>query len=117
MGLHEVVERDADDRRGYAAEHDLAPQGPGAAAPLGALRRGERVQLMEEQHADGEDGAQLDDDLEHVPELLGHVQLDELVHQDEMAGRGDGQPLGDALDDAQERGFQQLDDVHGTRLS
>ena len=112
MLLHEVVERDTDNRRGQAAHDYLAPQIPGGTALLSRLAKAERQQVTYEQHAYGENGAELDDDEKHVPEFLGDVQLDELVHQDHVTRRRDGQPLRDALDQAKEGGFEQLDNIH-----
>ena len=105
MLLHPVVERQADCRGGNAAKHNLAPQHPGVAAALLALAGRERIELMEEQHADGQNGAELNHDQEHVPERLAHVHLDELVHQDHVTGRRNRQPFGDALDQAHEGRF------------
>ena len=50
-------------------------------------------------------GTQLNDNEEHVPELLGDIELDELVDENHVARRGHRQPLGDALDEAKERRF------------
>ena len=105
MLLHPVVERQTDRRRRNAAEHNLAPQHPGVATALLALAGRERIELMEEQHTDGQNGAELNHDQEHIPERLAHVHLDELVHQDHVTGRRDGQPFGDALDQAHEGRF------------
>ena len=105
MLLHPVVERQADRRRRNAAEHDLAPQHPRVATALLALAGRKRVELVEKQHADSQNGAELNHDQEHIPERLAHVHLDELVHQDHVTGRRDGQPFGDALDQAHEGRF------------
>ena len=105
MLLHPVVERQADRRRRNATEHNLAPQHPGVATALLALAGRERVELVEKQHADGQNGAELNHDQEHIPERLAHVHLDELVHQDHVTRRRNGQPFGDALDQAHEGRF------------
>ena len=105
MLLHPVVERQADRRRRNATEHNLAPQHPGVATALLALAGRERIELMEEQHTDGQNGAELNHDQEHIPERLAHVHLDELVHQDHVTGRRNRQPFGDALDQAHEDRF------------
>ena len=105
MLLHPVVERQADRRRRNAAEHDLAPQHPGVATALLALAGRKRVKVVEEQDADGQNGAELNNDQEHIPERLAHVHLDELVHQDHVTRRRNGQPFGDALDQAHEGRF------------
>ena len=103
--LHEVVQRNADNRRRQAAHDDLAPQTPGVAALLARLAKPKRQQVTDEQHAHGQDRAKLNHHEEHVPELFGHVELDELVHQDHVAGRRDGQPFRNALHNAKEYGL------------
>ena len=105
MLLHPVVERQADRRSGNTAEHNLAPQHPCVATALLALAGRERVEVVEEQHTDGQYGAKLNHDQEHVPERLAHVHLDELVYQDHVARRRNGQPFGNALDQAHEGRF------------
>ena len=47
-----------------------------------------------------EHGAGLDDDLEDVPALV--VRAEQVAGEDEVAGRGDRQELGQALDDAED---------------
>ena len=105
MLLHPVVERQTDCSGRNAAEHNLAPQHPGVAAAFLALAGRKRVKVVEEQDADGQNGAKLDHDQEHIPERLAHVHLDELVHQDHVTGRRNRQPFGDALDQAHEGRF------------
>ena len=105
MLLHEVVERKTDEGSGNASQDDLAPQAPRGGAPLRSLARRERVEVVEVHHDDGQNGTQLNDNEEHVPELLGDVELDELVDENHVARRGHRQPLGDALDEAKERRF------------
>ena len=105
MLLHPVVKRQTDRRGGNATEHNLAPQHPGVATALLALAGRKRVEVVEEQDADGQNGAKLNHDQEHIPERLAHVHLDELIHQDHVTGRGNRQPFGDALDQAHEGRF------------
>ena len=45
-----------------------------------------------------------------IRDSVGHLQLHEFVHENHVAGGRDGQPLGDALDDADEKRFQCFDD-------
>ena len=71
----------------------------------------EWIELVEEVHAHRQDGAQLDNDLEHAPELFCHVQADEFINENHVTRRRDGQPLGDALDQTEKRRFEQLDDI------
>ena len=105
MLLHPVVERQADRRGGNTAEHDLAPQHPRIATTILSLAGRERIELVEEQHADGQNGAKLNHNQEHIPERLAHVHLDELVHQDHVTRRRNRQPFGNALDQAHEGRF------------
>ena len=105
MLFHPVVERQTDRRGGNAAEHNLAPQHPGVATALLALAGRKRVKVVEEQDADGQNGAKLNHDQKHIPERLAHVHLDELVHQDHVTRRRNGQPFGDALDQTHESRF------------
>ena len=111
MLLHEVVEQDANHRCRNARNDDLAPQRPGGATTLRAFARAKRIELVEEVHAHRQDGAQLDNDLEHAPELFRHVQADEFINENHVTRRRDGQPLGDALDQTEKRRFEQLDDI------
>ena len=111
MLLHKVIQRDSDNRGGDASQHDLAPQAPGSAPSIFSLFGRERVELMEEQQADGKNRTKLDDHQKHVPEFFGHVELDELVHQNHVTGGRNGQPFGDALNQAKERGLEKFDDV------
>ena len=103
MLLHPIVQRDADDGGGQAGHDDLGPQAPGAALLLGGFRAREGIELVEEEHAHRQDRAKLDHDQEHVPEVARDVKRHELVEQQHVAGRGDGQPFGDALHEAKER--------------
>ena len=60
---------------------------------------------MEKQHQHGQNGAQLDHIAVHIHKLGGDIQFDKFIHQDEMAGGADGQPLGDAFHHAKEEGL------------
>ena len=116
--LHEVVEGQPDHSGGDHAHEDLSPGVPGLRALGAVLVAGPGVELVEVEHTDSKDGAELHHNEEHVPKRLGDVELDELVDQDHMAGRGDGQPLGHAFYQPDEGRFQQLDkEIHGRRSS
>ena len=104
--LEPVVQR-ADDQHGQGGGHHLEPELPDFR--LGrhpAVPDAEGPELVPEQHHHRKDGTQLDDHAEHGHELFAGVEMDELFHQDHMAGGRDGQPLGDALHDAHQDGFQ-----------
>ena len=53
--------------------------------------------------------AQLDHHHEHLAEALADVEVYDLIHQYHVAGAADGQPFGDALDDAQDNILAALD--------
>ena len=61
---------------------------------------------MEIEQDDRHDSAQLDDHEEEREELIAHVELHEFIDQDHVARRRDGEPFGDAFDDADEEGFE-----------
>jgi hypothetical protein len=54
---------------------------------------------------DRQDRAELNDDVERRPFV--RVEPEQVGGEDQMAGRGDGQEFGDALDDAEDQGEQQ----------
>lgn len=55
---------------------------------------------MEVQREHGQDGADLDDHQKQRKKLRGNLELHEIIDENHMARRRDGQPFGDALDDA-----------------
>ena len=101
MGVHPVVQQQADHRRRHHRGNDLEPELPGLFFALRALFGGEGVQLMEKQDNDRQDRPHLDYHLEHLHEGVGHVQLHKLVQQDQMARRGYRQPFRDSLHNAE----------------
>jgi hypothetical protein len=64
------------------------------------------------QHHDREDRAELDEHVEHRP--LRGVVAEQLGGEDQVAGRGDGHELGQALDDAEQDGGE--GQSHGPRV-
>jgi hypothetical protein len=72
-------------------------------------------EFLPEEDDDGEDGADLDEDVEVGGELFGdefaHVDLGEL----EVPGGGNREELGDAFDDAEENGFDEVFHERGYR--
>ena len=54
----------------------------------------------------GDDGAELDDGGERRDRLVVDVQVEQLLGDGEVAGAGDGQELGEALDPAQDRSLE-----------
>ena len=70
------------------------------------MAQAEGPELIPEQHHHSQNGTQLDDHAEHGHKLLAGVELDHLLHQDHVTGGRDGQPLGNALHNAHQDGFQ-----------
>ena len=100
---------DAHQTGGNDGHADLEPQAPGHHFLLFILILGKRIEFMEEQHDDCQDGTQLDHHIEHGLEFLAAAQENELVQQDDVTGRGDRQPFGDAFHNAEEDRFQDFD--------
>jgi hypothetical protein len=61
-----------------------------------------------------QNGARLDDNLEQLAALV--VEVEQIAGEDQVAGRGDRQEFGHALDDAENQGFEQEERIH-KRLS
>lgn len=103
-----VIKQQAHDSSGNGADDDLRPDVPRSALLLRVLARRKRVELVEEQQDDGEDGAELNNDQKRAVERLRHLELDEFVQKHHVTRRGDGQPFGDALDDTEQKRFQRF---------
>jgi hypothetical protein len=54
--------------------------------------------------AHGKDGARLNDNLEQFASLI--IEIEQIAYQNEVTGAGNGEKLGESLDDAQNQGFQ-----------
>ena len=104
MLVYPIVQSQTDDRRRHAGQHDFAPQRHGIG--LQAQTTGKRPKLVEIQHHHRHNRPQLDHDQKHLPKLGRHVQRHKLVQQNHMPCRTDGQPLGNALHNAEQRGLQ-----------
>ena len=107
--FHPVVQR-ADDKHRQGGGHHLEPQAPDAglgndAAPLHA----KGPQLAPEQHHHRHDGTQLDDHPEHGHELFTCIEFDDLLQQDHMTGGRDREPFGNALHNAHQDRFDDLE--------
>ena len=108
--LHKVVERDADERRRQARKHDLAPERPRGAPALATLARAKRVELVEEQHAHPQGWAPSWITTRNM--FMNSSLTFSLMNSSTkiMWPRArDGQPLGDALDQAEKCRFEQFD--------
>ena len=108
--VHPVIEEQANDSRRDTADRDHAPQAPRAALFSVRFLRREGVELVEIEQDDRHDSAQLDDHEEEREELIAHVELHEFIDQDHVARRRDGEPFGDAFDDADEESFECFED-------
>lgn len=70
-----VVDQQADDADGQHRNQYFEPELEGG-EPLGAgLGGGERVELLEVEHDHRQNGAQLDDNIEHIHKLFGLVEV------------------------------------------
>jgi len=107
--LDVAVGHDADHHRRQEAQQDVDDE----PLRLGVVHQAGRDmdEAVPVHPADGKDGAELDGDLEHpAGRALKAQQVDE---QDQVAGRGDGDELGQTLDDAEQRCGEKRDGIHG----
>ena len=107
---HPVIEEQADDGRGNAADDDHAPQTPSALALRGRLLAREGIELREVEDDHGHDRPDLDHDEEELEEGRRHVELDEFVDENHVTRRGDRQPFGQPLDKADEKCLERFDE-------
>ena len=111
VGLDRAVEEDAEHRGGQEANDQQSGE---------ALLHGIRSQSAErladplaEIPAHGQDGAELDDDLEYLALLVGVIK--QAAHDDQVARRRNGQEFGQPFDNTENEGFEQENRVHGAR--
>ena len=104
--LHVLIEEQADDCGRDAGHDDLHPKLHRVVLLLTRLPRRERIELLKAQHDDGHDGAELDDDEEHVHERLADIELDELIDKNHMARTRYWQPLRKTLHNAEDDGLE-----------
>ena len=76
------------------------------------ILRLERPHFVPKQHHDSQYCSELNDDEEHILEAFAHIHVDKLIDQQHMAGAGYWQPLGYALDYAEDYNFQYFDKLH-----
>jgi hypothetical protein len=97
--LDEIVRQRADDGGRQEGDQDAGDKAPGA-----------RIAWQVDQHFpqpgeidadDGQDGAELDDDLE---DLSGRLEAEEMAEQQDVAGRGDRDEFGQPFDEAEQNG-------------
>lgn len=105
--FEKIVKEYPDDARGEAGDDDLAPKPQNALLHDGLFLvlplEGEKLLPEEDDHR--ENGAQLNDDVEHFLEGVALAEGQVFVQQDKMPGAGYGQPFGDALNDAEPAEF------------
>ena len=108
------VENDADDSRGDTGDDHFSPKlkdillddGFFLILPL------KGKQLFPKQNDDGENGAQLNDDVEHIFESVALSKGTKGVHVNDMPRAGNGKPLRDPFDDAQQNDFEYFCKFH-----
>ncbi len=83
-----------------------------AAAQLVNMLSGERPQPAEIDRQQRQDGAELDQHGERLAEVVA-APAEHVLHQQQMAGGGDGQEFGQALDHAEHGGLDQVDGGRG----
>ena len=111
--IHPVVKRNTDDCTGQNGDHDLEPQHNGVHLKqpdeaLALFGHFEGPELGEVQQHNRQNRAELNDHLEHGLKRIGHLQLNELIQQNHVSRRADGQPLGNALHNAEEQCLQRF---------
>ena len=110
------VQHQTNEGGGNARNEHPAPQPPACFAFVFARTAGKGPQLAPEQHDDGKDGAKLNDHLEHLVKFVhkdgvrGETEGQKILQQNQMPRRADGQPFGNALDDAVDDGLEKFDE-------
>ena len=98
----------ADDGRRQEGDQDADDEMPGQ--PVMRQIEQHLPQAAEIDAQDGEDGAELDQDLEG---LAGRMEAEEMAGEQDMAGRGDRYELGQPLQQAEQQGFDDGLAFHG----
>jgi hypothetical protein len=93
VGRDEVRQQHAKERSRQEGKHQA--ESKAARIRIEGHRLGDFPEIVEIDHADRKDGAELDEDLEHAPGR--HVEVQQLLDQDHVAGRGNRQEFRDAL--------------------
>ena len=75
---------------------------------MDALSPLKRENLSPEQDNNREYRTELNNHLEHAVKRFRHIQLYKLIEQNHVSGTADRQPLGDALYNAKQKGFEQF---------
>ena len=61
---------------------------------------------MEKQYHNGQNRAQLNDDIEHFQKFRRYIQREEFLGQNHVSSAGNRQPLGNPLDDTDDNHLQ-----------
>ena len=104
----EVVEQQADDGGGDEGDGQVEHEAVGQ--PVFADMGGHVDEAGAVFVHHGEDGAELDGDVEYG--MAFGVEADEAAGHNQVAGAGNGQKFGEAFDDAEEEGFEGEEQVH-----
>jgi hypothetical protein len=105
--LDRLAEQEAEHDRRQEADADVDDEAPRALAAA-ELRDGVAQPLPVHQHH-GEDRAGLDRDVEDLALVVGEAE--QRAGENQVAGAGDRQELGETFDDAHEGGFDEQRDV------
>ena len=68
----------------------------------------ERPQLFPEDYDNCHNCSELDHNVEHFDEILGFVEIQKLLNNDEMSRRTDREPFRDTFNDTEKNGFNDL---------
>ena len=104
--LDEVVRERADHRR--RQERDQHADDETARRRIAEHAEREPPQPDEIDRQQRQDRAELDQHREGLAEIVV-VEAEEVLHQQQMAGRGDRQELGQALDHAEDEGLEKVE--------
>ena len=110
MLVKPIIEKDSKHGRRDGSQADIAPFKPDHLLLFAGLVLAEWTEVGEEIEDDGEDGCQLDDDKEEFEEVraLGILKGKEFLQDNHVSGGGDWKPFGDAFDDTEDDGFDEI---------
>ena len=117
MLLDRLADQQAhDDRRQETDEH---VEGKALGFRVGPQARDRVFQALHVDQDDGEDGACLNGDLEDLGFFRARCRREShhRIGQDQVAGAGDGQELGQPLDDAHQRGLEEQHQIQSDLLN
>jgi hypothetical protein len=112
--LDRLAQQQAQHHRGREGDEHIDGEAPRLLAAPAQAHHGVAQPLRIDDHH-REDRTGLDGNVEDLALLVGEAQ--QRPGQDEVAGAGDGQELGQALDDAHQGGLEQGESIHGEPCS